>query len=374
MPSALIIGAGPAGSLASLSLRKRAWNVTLIEQHHFPRDKVCGECLSPLGFDVLLRSNVSQDFLQLNPVQMSRTIFHSRAGETCEMNLPHPMWGISRRIFDDFLLNQARRLGVTIRQPARCESLLPGRATIHDLHTNQIETIQADCIILADGKCALSSHRPPATTDLGIKVHWSNVNGPRDAIELFTLNRHYGGLAPINEGLWNSAFSVPSESVRTHAGNLDQLLDELIAENRSLAARLQNAHKIGPILASPLPRFAIANRFPPGIIPIGNAAAAIEPIGGEGMGLALRSAELAAEWIHERQSAGLPLDSADLAPHYRKLWKTRSIAYRAAAIAISRNSIAAVCVPLLSSSLGQQTFSRVLKFLVRQDARPAQTR
>ena len=46
MPDMTIIGAGPAGSVAAIALARLNWRVTLVEQHDFPRDKVCGECVS----------------------------------------------------------------------------------------------------------------------------------------------------------------------------------------------------------------------------------------------------------------------------------------------------------------------------------------
>ena len=53
MQDAAIIGAGPAGAIAAIELRRLGLDVLLIEQHRFPRDKVCGECLSSVGIDVL---------------------------------------------------------------------------------------------------------------------------------------------------------------------------------------------------------------------------------------------------------------------------------------------------------------------------------
>ena len=60
MPDVVIIGAGPAGSIAAIILARAGIDVVLIEQHRFPRDKVCGECLSALGIDVLRRLRLSR--------------------------------------------------------------------------------------------------------------------------------------------------------------------------------------------------------------------------------------------------------------------------------------------------------------------------
>ena len=115
-PDATIIGAGPAGCCAAILLARSNWNVTLIEQHRFPRDKVCGECLSALGIEVLTRLGID---LSPEPVQLRHAAFVSLDGHTATMNLPHAMWGISRRTLDSSLLDAAQKSGATILQPAR---------------------------------------------------------------------------------------------------------------------------------------------------------------------------------------------------------------------------------------------------------------
>src|SRR5437868_14028758 len=102
MQSAIVIGAGPAGCIASLLLSRAGWDVRLIEQHRFPRDKVCGECLSALGYGVLARLRLANCFHQLDPVQMTRALIHPGNGRTLELDLPRPMWGVSRMRFDQW--------------------------------------------------------------------------------------------------------------------------------------------------------------------------------------------------------------------------------------------------------------------------------
>jgi 2-polyprenyl-6-methoxyphenol hydroxylase-like FAD-dependent oxidoreductase len=190
-------------------------------------------------------------------------------------------------------------------------------------------------VIVADGKAALiGDDGPPPTGDLGIKAHFTGVNGPADCIELFGTADCYGGLAAIEGGRWNAAFSVPAVRVRACRGDLDALFARLVLENVTLARRLANATRASPWLAAPLPRFGVRGRWPQNIVPIGNAAAAIEPIGGEGMGLAIRSAELAAGTLtgartwNERSAQVLAAD-------YRRLWSARGLACRAVARAVS---------------------------------------
>src|SRR5690242_19686787 len=105
MQTATVIGAGPAGCIASMMRSRAGWRVRLVEQHRFPRDKVCGECLSSLGFQVLARLGLTESFQQFSAVPMTRALIHSSNGSSIEMALPHPMWGISRIRFDQWLLN-----------------------------------------------------------------------------------------------------------------------------------------------------------------------------------------------------------------------------------------------------------------------------
>src|SRR5690349_20777821 len=99
-----IIGAGPAGSVAAVVLARGGWNVTLIEQHRFPRDKVCGECISALGIETLDRLRLLPALRALDPVELRRASLVAQDGTQASSALPRPMWGLSRRALDAALL------------------------------------------------------------------------------------------------------------------------------------------------------------------------------------------------------------------------------------------------------------------------------
>src|SRR4051812_43678250 len=80
MRDIIIIGAGPAGCVAAIMLARGGWRVRVVEQHHYPRDKVCGECLSALGHDVLEHARLRRSFSKLSPVELTRTLVYSPAG------------------------------------------------------------------------------------------------------------------------------------------------------------------------------------------------------------------------------------------------------------------------------------------------------
>src|SRR5579884_2256721 len=153
MSDAVVIGAGPAGSIAAMILARAGWQVTLVEQHRFPRDKVCGECLSAVGIDVLGRLGLADSIADLRPVALSRATLYAPDGTSVSTALPRPMLGLSRMALDSFLLEKAREAGAHIRQPARCESLTcdSDRPTVplRDLTRNSIETLSASHVLIA---------------------------------------------------------------------------------------------------------------------------------------------------------------------------------------------------------------------------------
>jgi 2-polyprenyl-6-methoxyphenol hydroxylase-like FAD-dependent oxidoreductase len=345
-----VIGAGPAGSAVAYLLARQGWDVTLVEQHRFPRDKVCGECLSGMGIDVLRRMGLGEWVRCHGAAILRRTCLHAERGQSAEVELPRPMWGLSRQVLDELLLQASAEAGVRIHQPARAESLLPGppvTLAVRDLLTNAVEVTTPGLVIVADGKAALSPRPPPPTADFGVKTHFVHVDGPRDAIELFGTSGTYGGLAPIEQRRWNAAFSVPAPLLRQHAGNLEQLFERLVAANVTLRERMRRAERVSPWLASPLPRYAVTRDWPDGVLAVGNAAAALEPIGGEGMGLALRSAELVVEALAEVDNDMTKLDRVGLMRRYNSLWRTRRAACRAAAKVVSSGRMAGAAMELL---------------------------
>jgi 2-polyprenyl-6-methoxyphenol hydroxylase-like FAD-dependent oxidoreductase len=210
------------------------------------------------------------------------------------------------------------------------------------LESNHVVSIEADHVIVADGKGSLLRARSPGA-DFGIKAHFEDVDGPRDTIELFGCDGVYGGLAGVEDGKWNAAFSVPAGRLKEHRGDVSAVFARIVDENRILKRRLSGARRVSDWIASPLPRFAVKDHWPSNVMPAGNAAAALEPIGGEGMGLALCSAERAAAILLD----GSP---ASLFGQYRRLWRLRRATCRAAALLVSQPALAGRIASLLQTS------------------------
>src|SRR5947209_4848467 len=104
MSEVLIIGGGPSGALAGILLARTGWDVTLVEQHIFPRDKVCGECLSALAIDVLGRHALLPNF---TGIDLTHTTLYPIDGAPVRIPLASRMMGLSRAALDAGLLDDA---------------------------------------------------------------------------------------------------------------------------------------------------------------------------------------------------------------------------------------------------------------------------
>lgn len=341
-----IIGAGPGGCLAATLLARGGLQVTLVEQHRFPRDKVCGECLSALGAEVLERAGLFERVRLAGAMPMNRAKMYACDGMSAEVRLARPIWGISRMRLDALLLDEAAAAGGRVLQPARCEGVENNRVRVRHLESNRPSELETDLVLLADGKGVFMPGRRSLTEDLGLKAHFIGVELAAGAVHLFGQNGCYGGAAAIEAGSWNVCFSVPKARIAGRR-ELDLVLAQMLGENVALAVALRRARRVTRWLSSALPRYSVHEDWPEGVIPLGNAAAAIEPIGGEGMGLALRSAELVAMETLSAWREGRPVDAKRLWQKYRELWLVRAMGCRTAALIASAARVAGPAVRIV---------------------------
>ncbi|MFT3787591.1 MAG: NAD(P)/FAD-dependent oxidoreductase [Tepidisphaeraceae bacterium] len=340
----LVLGAGPAGSVAAIALARLGHTVTIVEKATFPRDKVCGECLSSTGIAVLERLDIAPAFRALGATELRRSHLHAADATTLSTDLPAPMLGLSRRAMDSSLLSHACDARVSVHQPATVD--LPedfdlSNVQIRDRDGRLTPASPFRYAIIADGSGSTLGKRPEPTGDFGIKAHFERVDTEADSIHLFAFGarRGYAGLAPVESGRFNVACSVPGQLLKRHRGDIDALWAEQLERLPHLARRFQRARRVTPWLSCPLPRFAVRREWPANVIPIGNAAAALEPVGGEGMGLAMRSAELAADAIHRAIRSERDLDVKSLRHSFNALWRRRRAACRATALLLMNDTL-----------------------------------
>ena len=344
----IIIGAGPAGSTVSTLLARAGLRALLLEKSQFPREKLCGEFITPECLNVFDRLGVSGRIFDAGARTIKQWMLFAPDGRGVGVPMK---WiadghtqaiGISRARMDFILLERAREAGVDVREgfhvSPRFEredglSFIEGKA---DGET--VERFSAPVVIDASGRNgAFSSQVAQPTSRLdgsrlfGCKVHLRAVEGMSGLGELFFFRDGYGGMCDIENDRTNLCFITTEATLREAKGDREKLLDLTMRLNPAARSRLRNAVIDGEWLGTGPITYGRMRPLP-GIISIGDAGAFIDPFTGSGILLALSSGELAAEAISQAFSEGVS-DVEVIAKRYDRLHRAKfSWRFRACAV------------------------------------------
>jgi flavin-dependent dehydrogenase len=306
----LVIGGGPAGAAVAARLAAAGRAVILCERQAEPRPQVCGEFISASAVEEL-------QGLALAPTQLGAVeILRARLivpGLKAEAGLPFAAYGLSRTRLDASLLQLAVRHGAEVRRGAGVRSLArtDGGAWLAMLSDGR--HIRTRTVVLASGKYEVRGHRrvgKPGSGCVGFKMHWRLAPEQKTAlgrgIELFLHARGYAGLQPIDADIANLCFVMRVATFQTIGASFDAALAHLRQLIPPLDERLHGAIPLWTTPASvagvPYGYMCRASDCADGLYRVGDQLAVIPSFTGEGIGIALRSARLAAEAIN----AGVP--------------------------------------------------------------------
>jgi flavin-dependent dehydrogenase len=294
----VVIGGGLAGSMLALRLASAGREVMLLEKQREPEHKVCGEFLSAEAIGYLQR--IGLDPRQLGAHAIDQVHFHS-GRKSVRASLPFAALSLTRRLLDHTLLEKAEAAGCEVRRGAFVEELLRNSDSF-SIQLRNDQKISARTVFLASGKHDLADlpRSKGSHSDLvGFKMHWRLDPAERDLlrsfIELFLFRDGYGGLALVEDDIANLCFVVRQRRIRELGGwfgLLHAIRNEVPAIDRILDAATQCWPR--PLAISPIPYGYLAESAN-GIWRIGDQAAVIPSFTGDGMSIALHSAELAAE-------------------------------------------------------------------------------
>jgi flavin-dependent dehydrogenase len=298
-----VIGGGVAGSTAAALLAQHGLRVTLIEKGTFPRQKVCGEFLSPEGADVLRRLGGWPELEAYHPPRIHSFTLSAGRRET-RHRLPTPGWGVSRWVLDHVLWEHAQRSGVATQERCTVEHVTGDFQRGFSLTLRQAALsstyLQARAVLCAAGRqwqprgLRRAPHDSRRSRFVGLKAHLQGVPLDRH-VELHTIRRGYCGMVEVTGGVTNLCCWVETEALRRAGGMPHRFLASALAENPCLRLRLQKAQQNGTPWTTT--SFAYRRTIAPvtsAIWNIGDGAAMIAPLTGDGMGIGLRAAELAA--------------------------------------------------------------------------------
>ena len=125
-----IVGAGPAGSSAAIRLANAGLSVLLVEQKKFPREKLCGEFISPECLTHFTELGVMSEITSAGGTELTETIFFTRNGKGVAVpsewfgDADSLALGLSRAEMDSRLLERARHVSVDIREETNAAGLI----------------------------------------------------------------------------------------------------------------------------------------------------------------------------------------------------------------------------------------------------------
>ena len=289
----LILGGGPAGSAAAIVLAQGGVRATILERTREPADAICGGFLSWQTLAALERLGIAAD--DLNPHATTRLRLFAGT-HVAEARLPAPARGVSRTRLDEVMRDRAIAGGAGVERGVTVRTLSGTTARLADGGE-----VTSDTILLATGKHELRG-LPRATQDaddptLGIRVHLRAVPAIGDAIELHLFDGGYAGLVVQEDGRANLCMAVARSRLRA-AGDPLALLQALAAAHPALADRLDGLESGAAIDAiANVPYGWRTATTAPGVYRLGDQAAVIPSLAGEGMGIAITSGTAAARAI-----------------------------------------------------------------------------
>jgi menaquinone-9 beta-reductase len=298
-----VIGAGVTGCTVAALLAQHGLRVVLIEKGSLPRQKVCGEFLSPEGADVLYRLGVWPQVEAHHPPRIDGFTLTAGRRQT-RHRLPCSGWGVSRWVLDHLLWEHAERSGAVTRERCTVEQVTGDfqRGFSLTLRSAGLSStrIQARAVLCAAGRYwqphgrPRSPHHSGRPCFVGLKAHFQGVPLDRH-VELHTIRHGYCGMVEVTGGVTNVCCWVEAEALR-RAGTLPhRFLASTFAENAHLRTRLQRAQQVGASWAATSFTYrSIVAPVTAEVWNIGDSAAMVAPLTGDGMGMGLRTAELAA--------------------------------------------------------------------------------
>jgi flavin-dependent dehydrogenase len=294
----IIIGGGLAGLCNAIHISKLGKKVVLIEKNEYPKHKVCGEYISN---EVLPYFG----FLDINPfdfgaVKIKNFQLSTTKSKLISARLPLGGFGISRHQLDFVLLEKAQENGVTILK----DSVLNIKFSndVFSVETKENKTLSSKITIGAFGKRSLLDVKmerkfiQKKAPYLGVKIH---VKGdfPEDLVALHNFKGGYCGVSKVENNAINLCYITNYTSFKKYK-NIEDFQEQVVFKNKFLKGIFQNSEAVfeKPLTISQI-SFETKKPVENHILMCGDSAGMIHPLCGNGMSMAIQSAQLASVLI-----------------------------------------------------------------------------
>ena len=301
-------GGGPAGAAFACLAARSGRETVVIERATAPRDTVCGDFLSGEAAHYLRALGIAPEQTGAIPIRRLRLAAGRRVAET---SLPFEAWSLRRRVLDELILRRAEAEGARLLRGHRIETLEPAQGGGGwTLRLDGADPVEARTVALATGKHDLRGWKrgPGRQTDLiGLKWYVELAPAARralgDAVELALFRGGYAGLQAVDDHTVNLCLVVGRARFASCGRSAERLIEAVMAENDLLAARLDGVRfgTAPPLAIASLPYGYVAGgKLPDGLVRVGDQAAVIPSLAGDGISLALHGAFRAAGGLTAR--------------------------------------------------------------------------
>jgi geranylgeranyl reductase family protein len=305
----LVVGGGPAGSATALLLAQAGLDVVLLDAARFPRDKVCGEAISPGGCQLLDGLGVTTALRRAGARPVAGMRLTSPEGVSFEGVYDGGRasgFALDRRTLDAILLERARAGGVEVHEGVAVTGLAREGATVVGVRTGgpgepPRRVLRARLVVGADGRRSvvartlglLREARRPRR--FAVRGYWEDMDGLSAFGEMHVGGGGYCGIAPLGARRGNVTFVLDQKDMTAAGGDLEGFYRRrLISGWPRIAERLSGARLLEPPRAVGPLALESTGAWAPGVLLVGDAAGFFDPFTGEGIAAGLRAAERAA--------------------------------------------------------------------------------
>ncbi len=342
----IILGAGPGGATAAMSLASQGQPVTLIDKANFPRDKICGDAISGKVVDTLrkidpaLAARLAADHKHLPCWGVQ---FVAPSGEVLSVpfrwnaeekqQLPHAPGFIARRMdFDDWLLREALQSGPVDFRPGMSIRSIERSGAGFVLKSSGGESLSCRILIAADGAQSLAAKSlsnysmDAAHHSAAVRAYYRGVSGLHEEnfIELHYLRDLVPGyfwIFPLPDGRANVGLGLRSDVISKRRIDLKKVMESIIREHPHFRERFRHAEAEASPRGFGLPLGSRRRKISgDGFLLVGDSASLIDPFTGEGIGNAMISGRLAARRVLEGLQAGVSCDESFLSTYDRQVY------------------------------------------------------